>query len=86
MTIEDLIRNGYTLHAACRAATCMRTAQLDLERLKGRLGAGHGTLAADLAPKLRCSKCGGKDVGLVMSPPSQTRINANIERDRVTAD
>jgi hypothetical protein len=34
-----------------------------LVKLRERLGPDHSTLHDDLAPKLKCSKCGGKKIG-----------------------
>ncbi|APH71144.1 hypothetical protein [Aquibium oceanicum] len=70
MTLQETIDEGYTLHAACHENTCLRTRPLDLIALRDRLGPDHGTLHKDLAHKLRCSKCGSKNVGLLVSPPT----------------
>jgi len=40
--------------------------------LRDKLGPDHGAMHDDLVPKLRCSKCGGKDLGLIVSPPAKT--------------
>ncbi len=65
-TIQELIDGGYTLTAHC---PCHHRQKLDLEKLKAKLGPDHSTLHVDLAHKLRCSKCGSKNVGLILSPP-----------------
>ncbi len=68
-TIQSMIDEGYKLHAYCHNPRCQHNQKLDLEKLKERLGPDHGTMHDDLVPKMRCSKCGGKKVGLIVSPP-----------------
>jgi len=36
--------------------------------LRDRLGPDHGALRADVVPKLRCTKCGGRQVGIISTP------------------
>ncbi|MEX0408905.1 hypothetical protein ABGN05_25015 [Aquibium sp. LZ166] len=74
MTVQELIDEGYTLHAGCKENTCLRTRPLDLIALRDRLGPEHGTLHHNLAPKLRCSTCGSKNVGLIVSPLTHGEI------------
>lgn len=72
-TVQKMIDEGYTLGAACNRTQCFHFGRLDLAMLKARLGPGHSTMAPDLVPKLRCAKCGGKDVGLILHPPERGR-------------
>lgn len=65
-TLGDLIEQGYALSAHCGRRECGRHVPLDLEALIDRLGAGHSYLAHDLAPKLRCGACGGREIGLTL--------------------
>lgn len=72
-TIQQAIDQRLSIFAACsgipgRAPHCRRTARLDLGALKERLGPDHGAMHDDLVPKLRCSECGGRNVGLVVIP------------------
>lgn len=67
-TIADMIENGGNIRVYCHASTCHHSATLDLITLRDRLGPDHGAMHDDLAHKLRCSKCGGKKVGLIYSP------------------
>jgi hypothetical protein len=60
-----MIEHGYTLRANCHDPLCFHSQQLDLERLKERLGPDHSTMHDALTPKLRCSK----EIGLTVSPP-----------------
>lgn len=74
MTVQLLIDEGYELNAACQNGRCLRTARLDLAMLKAKLGPEHSTMAPDLTPRLRCTKCGGKQVGLILHPPMRRGI------------
>jgi len=47
-----------------RAANCK---ELDLHKIGEKLGFDHGSLHDDLVPKLPCSKCGSKDLALIVS-------------------
>lgn len=70
-TVQGLIDAGMTLHAWCHDPACHHNARLDLGALRGRLGPDAPAMADDLAPKLRCARCGGrrgKGVGLTYSP------------------
>ncbi|QKC83297.1 hypothetical protein [Mesorhizobium sp. NZP2077] len=47
---------------------CHHGDALDLEKIKDKLGPDAPAMADDLIPKLKCAKCGGKQVGLIYSP------------------
>ncbi|APH74085.1 hypothetical protein BSQ44_23990 [Aquibium oceanicum] len=82
-TVQKMIDEGYSLGAGCNKPQCFHFGRIDLGVLKAKLGPEHSTMAPDLVPKLRCRKCGGKDVGLILHPPahrdfpSPGRPNAN---------
>jgi len=67
-TIQSLIDGRMTVTAYCHASACNHRHVLDLEKLRDRLGPDASAMHDDLTPKLRCSKCGGKKVGLIYSP------------------
>ena len=67
-TIAELIAEDMTITAYCEAIDCHRNQKVDLQKLVARLGPSAPAMAADLAPKLKCSKCGGKNVSLIYSP------------------
>lgn len=67
-TIQQRIDLGDTIHVYCHNSHCHHNAALDLLALRDKLGPDHGAMRDDLVPKLRCSKCGGKDVGIIISP------------------
>jgi len=41
---------------------------LDLDALGHQLGFDHSTMHDDLTPRLRCTACGSRDIGLIMRP------------------
>ena len=63
-TIAGMIEGRYAVSVFCR--DCHHQAKLDLEALAARLGPDHGALADTLLPKLRCSSCGGKRLGITV--------------------
>jgi hypothetical protein len=71
-TIQDLIDNQMRVSVHCNAYDCRHSAKLDLQALGERLGFDFVTIGdpQPLVAKLRCSKCGGKDLGLILSPGS----------------
>ncbi len=66
-TIQTFIASGATYEAYCQRPTCGHHAPLDMLALRDRLGPDHGALHDDLVPLLKCSKCGGKEIGLIRS-------------------
>lgn len=69
-TLGAIVDGDYSLTAYCYDMECQHSAALDVEALAKRLGREHGSMRWDLVPKLRCTKCGGKDVGLRLAPPT----------------
>jgi len=49
-------------------ARCNRSHILDLKVMSARLGPGTPAMHDDLAPRLRCRKCGDKQIGLIYTP------------------
>lgn len=72
-TIQSLIDDNMKLHAYCHEPSCRHHQSLDLVKLRDRLGPDAPAMADDLITRLRCSKCGGKKIGLIYSP--ETGIN-----------
>lgn len=70
-TLAGMIDGGYSITVFCRH--CDHRAFLDLEALAERLGPDHGALADDLLPKLRCSSCGGKQLGMLVGTTGASR-------------
>ena len=70
-TLGHLINRGDTLYACCYA--CQRTVEMDLAALAARLGREHSAMHDGLTPRLKCSACGSRNVGLRISPTRAIR-------------
>ena len=69
-TIGDLIEHRHSLAVHCNAPGCHNYKKLDLQALGERIGFDHSYLKPDLAPRLKCSRCGSKNVSLSLSGAS----------------
>jgi hypothetical protein len=67
-TIGALIDHGYTMWAFCQRRGCTHSRKIDLQVLAQKLGRDHSAMHKDLAPKLKCSACGSKQLGLSATP------------------
>lgn len=67
-TIGDRLDEGDKISVYCD--DCRWSTTLDLEMLAGKLGRDHSALAQDLRPKLKCSRCGSKNMSFIV------RVNA----------
>ena len=65
---QSLIAAKMTVMAHRRYAPCNHRQALDLVKLRDRFGPDAPEMADDLIPKLKCSRCGGVDVGLMYTP------------------
>ncbi|RUU29786.1 hypothetical protein [Mesorhizobium sp. M6A.T.Ce.TU.016.01.1.1] len=65
-TIQDVIAGGDTVIAWCHNSRCGHHQEIDFLKLRDRLGPDHGAMHDDLVPKLRCTKCRGKKVGITV--------------------
>jgi hypothetical protein len=72
-TIQERIDEGERISVYCHNPRCHHGAKLDLLKLRDKLGPDHGAMHDDLVPRLRCSVCGSKNVGII--------IHQNIERE-----
>ena len=72
-TFQKLIDADMAVHAYCQRAVCGHGKKLDLEALGKRFGPDAGAMYDDLIPRLRCEKCGQKQVGLVCTPRSNDK-------------
>ncbi|MCF3931823.1 hypothetical protein L1787_00160 [Acuticoccus sp. M5D2P5] len=66
ITLGDYIDYGMALVAWCRACPGPHR-EVDLALLAERLGHDHRMVEGEL--KLRCSRCGSRDVAVLVSPP-----------------
>jgi hypothetical protein len=72
-TIQQLIDDRMTLLAYCHSPTCHHNQRLDLIKIRDKLGPDAPAMSDDLVPRMRCTKCGGRKVGLTYSPPTEPR-------------
>jgi hypothetical protein len=71
--LQTLIDHDMTVAAHCRRSACNHSQLLDLAKLRDRFGPDVPAMHDDLVPRLRCAKCGGKEVGLTLSPRSNEK-------------
>ena len=67
-TVQLLIDCEIAVTARCRHPACENQQNLNLEALKDKLGPDAYAMHGDLAPKMRCAKCGNKGISLSYSP------------------
>ncbi|WP_292502429.1 hypothetical protein [Mesorhizobium sp.] len=67
-TLQSLIDGKMRLIAFCHNPKCHHNQVLDLEAIRGKLGPDAPAMSDDLIPKLKCARCGGKQVGLTYVP------------------
>lgn len=67
---------GLRLHAFCLNPDCGWDADLDISELIERLGHDHSAMQPDLVPLLVCSRCGGKDIAVVLSATQEVSAKA----------
>jgi hypothetical protein len=74
-TIQDHIDNGHKISVHCHGTgadghPCHHSSTICLDELGKRIGYDHPALARDLKPYFRCSLCGSKDVGFIVTATS----------------
>lgn len=67
-TVQLLIDCEIAVTACCRGPAWKNQQNLNLEALKDKLGSDAYAMHGDLAPKMRCAKCGNKGISLSYSP------------------
>lgn len=75
-TYGKLRREGVTLTAYCHNPKCHHRQTLDIAQLEARYGEDAPADYDDIAPKLTCRRCGGREVGLAYSDPKKPAGNA----------
>jgi hypothetical protein len=81
-TVQSLIEGRMMLHAHCHNSRCNHSQRLDLMKLRDKLGPDAPAMADDLIPKLRCAKCGGKEVGLIYAPDPHQNTGMGVSSYR----
>lgn len=66
--VQKLIDDRMEIAVYCQCSACGQHSTLDLELLKEKLGPDAPAMRDDLVPRLRCTKCRGKQVGIIYSP------------------
>lgn len=75
-TFRQLIADNYSVTAHCNDPACRHSAKLDLVKLSEALGPDF-VIVGDpnpLIPRLKCAKCGGKDLGLILAPGGDYKV------------
>jgi hypothetical protein len=67
-TLSRLIEERMSVRAYCDAIGCNYSRDIDLTALIRRLGPDAPAMAPDLAPRLKCMRCGSRKVSLIYSP------------------
>ncbi len=67
-TIGKHITAGHDIHATCQK--CFHHGRLNLVKLAYKLGLEHPCLAQQIRPHIVCRECGAKQMGFIVSPPS----------------
>ena len=69
-TLGALIDHGFHLSIHCENQFCRHYTRLDLYALAEKFGRNFVAIGkpTPLTARMRCSKCGGKDLGLILSP------------------
>jgi hypothetical protein len=83
-TLRQLKDDGYEVTAHCGASVdCRHSAKLDLDLLIEKLGGDFVTVGDPnpLAARLRCEKCGGRSITLILSPPATPSPGAGYLSD-----
>jgi hypothetical protein len=75
-TLLSLKAAGLKLFAFCNNPDCRWSAVLDTDDLIDRLGEGHSTLPTAMVPRLVCSQCGSKSVGVILTAAKEVPSKA----------
>jgi hypothetical protein len=67
-TVQTMIDEGMQLWAFCHVHDCFNRHRFDLDALRARIGPHASTMARDLVPRLRCSRCGGRNASIIVIP------------------
>jgi hypothetical protein len=67
-TFGRLIAEQMRVTAFCQNSRCNHNQQLDLAALAAKFGPDAPAMHDDLVPRLKCTKCGGRQIGLTYTP------------------
>jgi hypothetical protein len=77
-TLQLLIDCDIVVTARCKQLSCDNSQELNLQALKTKLGPAALVMHNDLAPKMRCSRCGKNNIGLSYSPREPRRDSSHL--------
>ena len=63
-TVQELIDHKVGILVYCHNKRCHHRGELDLVKIRERYGPDQRMLFDDLKWKLRCSRCGGREIGM----------------------
>lgn len=66
--LGDLIDGRVTLHFFCEARGCHHNAAADMQALADRLGRDHPYLNGAITRRMKCTRCGSKQISCVLQP------------------
>lgn len=78
-SLQDLSDRGETLHIHCENYACRHSAIVGWKPLIERFGPDYvfaGPNRAEFLSHFVCSKCGGKELGLIMTPKTKGGVTA----------
>jgi hypothetical protein len=81
-TIQNRIDEGERISVWCHNSRCHHGSKLDLMKLRDKLGPDHGAMHDDLVPKLRCSVCGSKNVGIIIHQNTERKPDLRLPFQR----
>lgn len=81
-TIQALIDGDMSVTAYCHNSACHHYGKLDLLKMREKLGPDAPAMEGDIRDKIRCSKCGGKRLGLIYSPLATSKASADKLRKK----
>jgi hypothetical protein len=73
VTMREHIDSRSRIAAHCYESGCQHSAWLDLHALERALGSHFPCRHKDLAPRLRCSACGSKNIGIRLHPDTRPK-------------
>jgi hypothetical protein len=74
-TFGSLIVEQMRVTAFCQNSRCHHNQQLDLKALAAKFGPDAPAMHDDLVPRLKCTKCGGRQIGLTYTPTVRPSSN-----------
>ncbi|MFU0502989.1 hypothetical protein [Pseudaminobacter sp. NGMCC 1.201702] len=78
--VQDFIDDGTAVTIWCHNPKCHHRGELDLLKLRDRIGPDHGMLFEEIKDYFRCSKCGGKQLGMTRHPLTGGKPNPHRVR------